>query len=179
MYQRYISVPEGIRTPDPRLRRPLLYPAELRTHGFKRSGDGNRTHMSSLEGWCSTTELHPHDYMTFCHFNIIDVLRYKVEVTGFEPATPCSQSRCSSQAEPHLVIRRFSHNARTIISKPCKHVKHFLNTLFQILHLTYHPHPLRRMTEAFLPVEDRSKSPDLRQLIRDHIQPKVCEYDRT
>ena len=26
------SVPEGIRTPDPRLRRPLLYPAELRTH---------------------------------------------------------------------------------------------------------------------------------------------------
>ena len=26
------SVPEGIRTPDPRLRRPLLYPAELQTH---------------------------------------------------------------------------------------------------------------------------------------------------
>ncbi len=28
------SVPEGIRTPDPRLRRPLLYPAELRTHSL-------------------------------------------------------------------------------------------------------------------------------------------------
>ena len=27
-----INVPEGIRTPDPRLRRPLLYPAELLTH---------------------------------------------------------------------------------------------------------------------------------------------------
>ncbi len=26
------NVPEGIRTPDPRLRRPLLYPAELQTH---------------------------------------------------------------------------------------------------------------------------------------------------
>ena len=26
-----------------------------------------------------------------------------VGVTGFEPATPCSQSRCSSQAEPHPV----------------------------------------------------------------------------
>ena len=25
------NVPKGIRTPDPRLRRPLLYPAELRT----------------------------------------------------------------------------------------------------------------------------------------------------
>ena len=44
----------GIRTPDPRLRRPLLYPAELQTH---RAGDGNRTHVSSLEGWCSTIEL--------------------------------------------------------------------------------------------------------------------------
>ena len=27
-----LSVPKGIRTPDPRLRRPLLYPAELWTH---------------------------------------------------------------------------------------------------------------------------------------------------
>ena len=23
------------------------------------AGDGNRTHVSSLEGWCSTIELHP------------------------------------------------------------------------------------------------------------------------
>ena len=62
-----ISEPEGIRTPDPRLRRPLLYPAELQTHSVQKSGtfihkagDGNRTHVSSLEGWCSTIELHPH-----------------------------------------------------------------------------------------------------------------------
>ena len=59
-----INVLEGIRTPDPRLRRPLLYPAELRTHGqcilgINKAGDGNRTHVSSLEGWCSTIELHP------------------------------------------------------------------------------------------------------------------------
>ena len=27
-----VGVPAGIRTPDPRLRRPLLYPAELQTH---------------------------------------------------------------------------------------------------------------------------------------------------
>ena len=25
------------------------------------AGDGNRTHMASLEGWSSTTELHPLD----------------------------------------------------------------------------------------------------------------------
>ena len=26
---------------------------------FCKAGDGNRTHVSSLEGWCSTIELHP------------------------------------------------------------------------------------------------------------------------
>ena len=57
---------------------PLRYPC-------MRAGDGNRTHVSSLEGWCSTIELHPH----------------VVGVTGFEPATSWSQTRRSSQAEPH------------------------------------------------------------------------------
>ena len=28
-----------------------------------KAGDGNRTHVSSLEGWCSTIELHPHVYI--------------------------------------------------------------------------------------------------------------------
>ena len=48
-----LNVPKGIRTPDPRLRRPLLYPAELWTHRYLdniKAGDGNRTHVSSLEG---------------------------------------------------------------------------------------------------------------------------------
>ena len=81
--------PEGIRTPDPRLRRPLLYPTELQT---QRAGDGNRTHVSSLEGWCSTIELHPHA----CGNKFT-----AVGVTGFEPAASWSQTRRSSQAEPH------------------------------------------------------------------------------
>ena len=55
------------------------------SYRHKRAGDGNRTHVSSLEGWCSTIELHPH----------------VVGVTGFEPATSWSQTRRSSQAEPH------------------------------------------------------------------------------
>ena len=29
------------------------------------AGDGNRTHVSSLEGWCSTIELHPRIYKAF------------------------------------------------------------------------------------------------------------------
>ena len=31
-----------------------------------KAGDGNRTHVSSLEGWCSTIELHPHVSLFFC-----------------------------------------------------------------------------------------------------------------
>ena len=71
LHHTHHNEPGGIRTLDLRLRRPLLYPAELQTHmqisPFKgsplisgKAGDGNRTHVSSLEGWCSTIELHPH-----------------------------------------------------------------------------------------------------------------------
>ncbi len=62
------------------------------SYGHIKAGDGNRTHVSSLEGWCSTIELHPHD-----HFALVGV-------TGFEPATSWSQTRRSSQAEPHPEI---------------------------------------------------------------------------
>ena len=31
------------------------------------AGDGNRTRVSSLEGWCSTIELHPHCPNPFSH----------------------------------------------------------------------------------------------------------------
>ena len=26
---------------------------------YNKAGDGNRTHLTSLEGWCFTTKLHP------------------------------------------------------------------------------------------------------------------------
>ena len=51
------GTPGGIRTPDPRLRRPLLYPTELLAH----------------------------------------IRAEMVGETGFEPATPCSQSRCATR----------------------------------------------------------------------------------
>ena len=52
------GTPGGTRTPGLLLRRQLLYPAELLAHFFG-AGDGNRTRVTSLEGWCSTIELHP------------------------------------------------------------------------------------------------------------------------
>ena len=65
-YIRHFGAPEGIRTPDPRLRRPMLYPAELQVHSritMIGAGDGNRTHAASLEGWNSTIELHPRKFI--------------------------------------------------------------------------------------------------------------------
>ena len=36
-----------------------------------KAGDGNRTHVSSLEGWCSTIELHPHDSYYYIHHSTV------------------------------------------------------------------------------------------------------------
>ena len=63
-YTHHIGAPEGTRTPGPLLRRQVLYPAELQApvcpdRTIFGAGDGNRTHTTSLEGWGSTTELHP------------------------------------------------------------------------------------------------------------------------
>ena len=63
----------GIRTPDTRLRRALLYPAELCTHIFNGAGEGDRTLTAGLEGRNSTIELHPR------------ILNQLVEDGGFEP----------------------------------------------------------------------------------------------
>ena len=63
---------------------------------IKKAGDGNRTHLSSLEGWCSTNELHLQDKLAL-------QLNEQVGVTGFEPAASWSQTRRSSQTEPHPV----------------------------------------------------------------------------
>ena len=66
------GAPAGIRTPDTRLRRPLLYPAELQAHG---AGEGDRTLATGLEGRGSTTELHPQG-----------IIKLKLVVeSGFEP----------------------------------------------------------------------------------------------
>ena len=51
------GAPCWIRTSGLLLRRQLLYPAELKAH-LCGAGDGNRTHVASLEGWNSTIELH-------------------------------------------------------------------------------------------------------------------------
>ena len=119
-----VNEPGGIRTLDLRLRRPLLYPAELQTHilnplRIKKAGDGNRTHVSSLEGWCSTIELHPH-----------------IGVTGFEPATSWSQTRRSSQAEPHPDVFFMLRHLRDTICI-IGHVFLNVNTFFKFFYFLF------------------------------------------
>lgn len=66
------------------------------------AGDGNRTHVSSLEGWCSTIELHPHIFC--CDCNRGDRIR------TCDLLVP---NQRSSQAEPHPVVQFsffISHN---------------------------------------------------------------------
>ena len=83
------------------------------TFGNIKAGDGNRTHVSSLEGWCSTIELHPHE----------------VGVTGFEPATSWSQTRRSSQAEPHPEGYLFA-SVSSVTQVVLYYRVRFLSTLF-------------------------------------------------
>ena len=71
----YIGERTGIRTPDTRLRRALLYPAELCTHIFIGAGEGDRTLTAGLEGQNSTIELHPHNlYLLVTHRGIEPLL---------------------------------------------------------------------------------------------------------
>ena len=45
------------------LARRILSPVRLPVPPLRHeAGDGNRTHVASLEGWCSTIELHPHKF---------------------------------------------------------------------------------------------------------------------
>tara|TARA_A100001011_G_scaffold209511_1_gene217723 strand:+ start:1238 stop:1462 length:225 start_codon:yes stop_codon:yes gene_type:complete len=49
------------------------------------AGDENRTHTTSLEGWCSTIELHPRKGL-FTYLNKKIQHKYMVEGEGLEPS---------------------------------------------------------------------------------------------
>ena len=105
-----LNEPGGIRTLDLRLRRPLLYPAELQTH-FPLS---RPPHISVRKRVMGIEPTYPAWKAGVLPLNYTRT----VGVTGFEPATSWSQTRRSSQAEPHpdvLFVLRLVLNARFII----------------------------------------------------------------
>ena len=94
--------PGGIRTLDLRLRRPLLYPAELQTQSssirtISQSFQASRKRVMGIE---PTYPAWKAGVLPLNYTRIIGV-------TGFEPATSWSQTRRSSQAEPHPDINIF------------------------------------------------------------------------
>ena len=50
------------------------------------AGEGNRTLTTSLEGWCSTIELHPHHSKRITLLILSKTLLILVEGEGFEPS---------------------------------------------------------------------------------------------
>ena len=77
------GAPSRIRTWDTRIRSPLLYPTELRAPG---AGEGNRTLATSLEGWGSTTELHPQNNISSLYKSPNQLDKHiLVGMSGFEP----------------------------------------------------------------------------------------------
>ena len=85
--------PGGIRTLDLRLRRPLLYPAELQTH-FSLNENLSFSNEKRVMGIEPTYPAWKAGVLPLNYTR-------EVGVTGFEPATSWSQTRRSSQAEPH------------------------------------------------------------------------------
>ena len=130
------GVPGGTRTPDLLLRRQLLYPAELQAHmcyvrvfaafaklfvrmnfsvnrySLRRlacgAGEGNRTLVTSLEGWNSTIELHPRKvpfqseliyhttFKLFCQGLFQIFPRFSIFLAAFRMPKPIFLSRCGT-----------------------------------------------------------------------------------
>ena len=112
LHHTHHNEPGGIRTLDLRLRRPLLYPAELQTH-FK-IPHSHRLYYSFIAPWKTgaikrVMGIEP-TYLAWkasvlpLNYTRTDDM---IGVTGFEPATSWSQTRRSSQAEPHPVAVYF------------------------------------------------------------------------
>ena len=110
-YDRFerVNEPGGIRTLDLRLRRPLLYPAELQTH-FSLNENLSFSNEKRVMGIEPTYPAWKAGVLP------LNYTRRMIGVTGFEPATSWSQTRRSSQAEPHPDISFISLSLRLCVS---------------------------------------------------------------
>ena len=129
LHHTHHTEPGGIRTLDLRLRRPLLYPAELQTRinfipVYRLLTDHSvRKRVMGIEptypAW--KAGVLPLNYTR------------TIGVTGFEPATSWSQTRRSSQAEPHpdvLLFITLTRDARIIISYTSQYVNNNFNFFY-------------------------------------------------
>ena len=133
-----LNEPGGIRTLDLRLRRPLLYPAELQTH-FSLNENLSFSNEKRVMGIEPTYPAWKAGVLP------LNYTRRMIGVTGFEPATSWSQTRRSSQAEPHPDISFISLSLRLCVSfvSPAAtryiiwHISQKVNRFFKVFLLFY------------------------------------------
>ena len=114
LHHTHHNEPGGIRTLDLRLRRPLLYPAELQTLMKLSPVYGSLQHDAVRKRVMGIEPTYPAWKAGVLPLNYTRT----IGVTGFEPATSWSQTRRSSQAEPHpdvVVLVTFPRDAIVII----------------------------------------------------------------
>ena len=112
LHHTHHTEPGGIRTLDLRLRRPLLYPAELQTRINFIPVYRLLTDYSVRKRVMGIEPTYPAWKAGVLPLNYTR----EVGVTGFEPAASWSQTRRSSQAEPHPVVYLFCCHLRDTIA---------------------------------------------------------------
>ena len=124
-----LNEPGGIRTLDLRLRRPLLYPAELQTH-FSLNENLSFSNEKRVMGIEPTYPAWKAGVLP------LNYTRISIGVTGFEPATSWSQTRRSSQAEPHPDVFFMLRHLRDTICI-IGHVFLNVNTFFKFFYFLF------------------------------------------
>ena len=112
-----------------RNKRPENWQRSLR-RVIKKRETGFEPAAPTLARWCSTPEPLAHK----CYHYI-----FKVGVTGFEPATSWSQTRRSSQAEPHPVITVYINISQMILNFKYFYVPSKPHIEFRLFHKPFLP----------------------------------------
>ena len=139
-----LGAPCRIRTRGLRLRRPLLYPAELRARillseretGFEPATYGLEGHRSSQLSYFRT-------------FSLLTLVGAK----GFEPSTPCSQSRCANQTALRPAILSFTvgnYTAGVFFVKHLNHRRALLLKTIQRKEKLFPPRPIFFLRPGYL-----------------------------
>ena len=84
------NAPGGDRTPDLRLRRPLLYPTELLAHAAA-------AYLVPRISYLVTTPPRRSIGCGEIRFTRYEIRFFRVGARGFEPPTPCAQGRCATR----------------------------------------------------------------------------------
>ena len=105
------------------------------------AGDGNRTHVSSLEGWCSTIELHPHNRSSIFYTRLS---RHSSYVSASTPAWLIARVYVKQSATIDGFLRNAQNRNRT------SDTRIFSPLLYQLSYLGFSNHWTHRFSTSFI-----------------------------